>query len=485
MAQSSSVKQIEADAPAGRLKGGLGPIGIAMMVVATAAPLTVMVGVSPLIIGSGNGVAAPLDALAVGVVMLLFSIGFVAMSRYINNAGAFYAYILKGMGTMMGLGAASLAVLSYTLILIALEAYIGVVLQNTVEDFLHVHAAWWLYALAIVLLVGILGYRNVEVSAKVLGIALILEIGVIVLLDLTILTKGGEAGLPVTPFHVSEMLSGSPGLGVLFSIFGFIGFESTVVYREEASRPERSIPLATYIAVGFISLLYFVSFYCEIAGVGADTVKETASSHMDTLYLDLVTTYLGQILHDVAQILLVTSLFAVVISIHNIVARYKYVLGGCGVLSEHLAKVHTDHASPYVASVVQTAVSFIVLCAAVLFGFDPVTQIYALGAAAGTLGYMVIVALASFAIILFFARNKSSAGAWKTIIAPGLAFIGLSAFLFVALSNLPALTGSDGNMVNTLIVVVLCVAFMLGAGGGLIMKLKAPVRFGAIRLQLE
>ncbi len=41
------------------LSGSLGIVPIVMMVVATAAPLTVMVANTPLMIGLGNGAAAP------------------------------------------------------------------------------------------------------------------------------------------------------------------------------------------------------------------------------------------------------------------------------------------------------------------------------------------------------------------------------------------------------------------------------------------
>ncbi|AVD83775.1 MULTISPECIES: APC family permease [Pseudomonas] len=463
-----------------QLKGNLGPIGIAMMVVATAAPLTVMAGISPLVISFGNGIAAPVDALTVGFVMLLFSVGFVAMSKYIDNAGAFYAYILKGMGRVFGLGAASLAVFSYTLVLIALEAYLGIVLSNTFSSLTDMHVPWWVFTVMVIGFVGFLGYRNVELSAKVLGVALVLEILVIMFVDLSVIINTAHGGFSIEPFSVSEVLSGSPGLGLLFTIFGFIGFESTVVYREEAVDPERSIPKATYIAVGFISLLYCVSFYCVVTGIGLDKVVDVATHNPEGMYLDLVSTYLGHVAKDAAQLLLITSLFAVVISIHNIVARYKYVLGSCGVLMAQLARVHDVHCSPYVASAVQTIVSIILIAAAVLLGLDPATEVYATGAAAGTLGYMMIVVLACLSVILYFARHQGLGSAWKTKFAPGLAFVALSGFLYIALMNLSALTGSEGSLVNTLIIVALAVAFLIGSLGGIVMKIKAPKRFDAI-----
>lgn len=73
----------------------LGPLQIVLMVIAGAAPLTVVVGIMPLMISMGNSVGAPLDCLIAGCVLILFSIGFAAMSAEVDNTGAFYAYIHK------------------------------------------------------------------------------------------------------------------------------------------------------------------------------------------------------------------------------------------------------------------------------------------------------------------------------------------------------------------------------------------------------
>lgn len=463
------------------LRGNLGAISIALMVVATAAPLTVMAGVSPLIIGFGNGAAAPVNALLVGLVMLLFSVGFVEMSKYISNAGAFYAYIVKGIGGATGVGAAALAVFSYSIILIALEAYLGFVISDAALNFLGLSIPWWISALAVVAIIAFLGYRNIGLSTKVLGVALLLEIAIILLLDLAIFGSLGPSGMDASGFQSSTFLSGSPGLGILFAIFGFIGFESTVIYREEAVDPDRSIPRATYIAVVFISLLYFFSFWTTVSSIGADKAVEVANTSAATMYLDLMTKHLGSAFHNAAQLLLITSIFAVCLSIHNIVARYKYVLGSTGIISGELGQVHGTHASPHVASVTQTVVSSIVLIAAVLLGMDPVTQVYTWGAAAGTLGYMIIVVLACLSVIMFFQRNPNKAGAWKTLIAPALGGLGLLIFLFIALNNLSALTGSVGlNAINISIVGLLVVSFLVGVVGANMLKSSAPQKFEAM-----
>src|SRR4029450_12462910 len=76
----------------------LGIAGIVFFVVAAAAPLVGMTGAVPVAIVLGNGAAAPRAYLAVGIVLLVFSVGYSAMTTSVSNAGAFFAYIGRGLG---------------------------------------------------------------------------------------------------------------------------------------------------------------------------------------------------------------------------------------------------------------------------------------------------------------------------------------------------------------------------------------------------
>ncbi|MFD0623781.1 hypothetical protein ACFQ2K_14330 [Streptomyces sanglieri] len=82
--------------PSGSLaKGQIGTFDLVFFVVAAAAPLTVLAGVAPFAIGIG-GPGTPLGYLVSGALLVLFAAGFTAMSRYVRNAGAFYAYVARG-----------------------------------------------------------------------------------------------------------------------------------------------------------------------------------------------------------------------------------------------------------------------------------------------------------------------------------------------------------------------------------------------------
>ena len=468
--------------PASTLKGSLGVTSIVLMVVATAAPLTVMVANTPLIISMGNGIAAPFDAAIATLIMFLFTVGFVAMSKHITNAGAFYAYIQKGLGRTFGLGSATMALTSYFFILVALEAYIGYALGELLSGFFGLHLPWYVLSMAVIALVGFLGYRHIELSSKFLGVALVLEIAIVLIVDLAIMIKTGVSGLDLAPFSVTAISSGSPGLGIMFAIYCFIGFEATVVFREEARDPDRTIPRATYISVLAVGAFYVLSMWCEVVGIGINDVLQFATDHPGDMSLVLTERFLGKAAQDLLQVLLITSLFACVLSLHNIVVRYQYVLGSYKVLPERLGNVHATHGSPHVSSIVQTICSFALLVVLIAGGLDPVTQIYAWGATAGTLGYMVILALTCLSVIIFFHRLPGPNSFWATKLAPAGGLVGLTACLWIAIQNLPALVGGDTAIIAAAVMeVVIASSFVIGCVAALYLKKRSPERFDNLK----
>ncbi|NGO48788.1 hypothetical protein [Streptomyces ureilyticus] len=70
-----------------------GAVGVAVVLffaLSAQAPLTGVAGTLPVPLGLGNG-GVPATYLLVGAMIGLFSVGFIAMSRHVSDAGAFYA----------------------------------------------------------------------------------------------------------------------------------------------------------------------------------------------------------------------------------------------------------------------------------------------------------------------------------------------------------------------------------------------------------
>lgn len=180
--------------------------------------------------------------------------------------------------------------------------------------------------------------------------------------------------------------------------------------------------------------------------------------------------------------LLITSLFACMLSLHNIVVRYQYILGKYSVLPARCSRIHERHGSPYIASLLQSAFALLGILLLTLAGLDPVTQIYAWGATAGTIGYMVILALTSLAVLVYFKRSGSDTRLWQTRIAPLGGLIGILACLGIAIANLPMLIGGDdaGDIAKLMGLGVAC-AFAIGSLSALLLKGRAPERYLALR----
>lgn len=106
-------------------RNSLGLIAVTFMVISAAAPLTGVAGAMPLAFLLGNGTGIPLTFLLLTLVMLAFAAGYVAMSRHVTNAGAFYAYAARGLGGHLGGAVAITAMVSYNAMQFGLIGLLG------------------------------------------------------------------------------------------------------------------------------------------------------------------------------------------------------------------------------------------------------------------------------------------------------------------------------------------------------------------------
>jgi len=92
--------------------------------------------------------------------MLLFAVGYVAMSRHVTNAGAFYAYAARGLGGQAGGAVSMMALVSYNAMQWGLLGLLGGISAGVFSPWIEL--PWYVWSLIAVALVGILGYRQVD-----------------------------------------------------------------------------------------------------------------------------------------------------------------------------------------------------------------------------------------------------------------------------------------------------------------------------------
>lgn len=464
----ATVSEPAAPAPAGhRLSGRLGVGAIVFMVVAAAAPLTVVAGTVPIGIAAGNGPGYPATYLVSAVVLAFFAVGFTAMTKHVPNAGAFYSYIGVGLGRGWGLGSALVALVSYVTVQGAVLGYIGFALGGLVEGYGGPALPWWLWSFVVLAITAVLGFRRIELSSKVLGVLLVAEVGIVLVLDAVVVGQGGsDEGLSTAFLDPGEVLSGAPGLGLMFAIAGFIGFEATAIFRDEARDPDRTIPRATYAALAIIGIFYTLSAWAVVSAWGDSAVVAEAAADPGNMVATTAQVYLGTAAGDVINVLLVTSLFAAVLSFHNVLSRYFFSLGNTGVVPAACGRSHPQHASPHVASLVTTALGVLLMAISAVAGLDPVLEVFTWLAGIASVGIVGLMLLACIAVLVFFRRTGVDRRPWQTVVAPALGALGLTGILVLLVENLPLLMGGStalGIGAGVLLLLCLAAGFVLAA----------------------
>lgn len=468
------------------LRGNLGAVAVTFMVIAAAAPLTVVGGLVPIGFLIGNGIGFPVMFLVATVILLLFSVGLTTMSRYLPKAGSFFVFATHGLGRTPGLATAYLALICYTTVQIAVFSYLGATISSSIVLLGGPEIPWWLLTLATVVIVGALGYRQIELSSRVLVVVLLAEIGIVVLLGIVILATGGADGVTFGTFLLQNVLSGAPALGLMFAIASFIGFESTVVYRDEVRRPEKTIPRATYASAIVIGLFYAFASWAIVVGVGEGHVIDEAAADPTTLIARVTEQYLGPVGSIAVALLFLGSMFAAVLSLHNVLTRYHHAMANARVLPDRLGTVHARHGSPHIASIVQVATSGIAIILLTILGFAP-ENIFSWFAGIGTLAIVILMAVTCLAVIVYFARTKVLASPWHTVIAPVLGFLGLAVSAVLIAGNFPLLVSdvdADGNPawgpISITLVAVVVLAPIAGVIQAAIMRSRRPESYAQI-----
>ncbi len=471
--------------------GRLGAMAIAFFVISAAAPLTGMAGGAPFAMLLGNGPGVPFAYALVTLLMLVFAVGYVAMARHHTSAGAFYSYVARAMGGHAGGAAAWIALLGYNAMQIGLYGLWGIASAGFLDSAFGVSVPWWVMAYFAMALIALLGYRQIDLSLKVLAVLVAGEFLIVLLFDLMVLARGGsggEGGLSGSSFTWDSLSSGAPAIGLLFAAASFVGFEATTIYSEEAKEPRRTVPRATYIAVLTIGIFFMITSWLMVNAYGNDATlvsfltSEDLNGDPTNFLFAMATPYLGSFLVDkVMLFLFASSLFAALLAFHNAVARYAYALGREGLVPERLGRTHEVHLSPHMGSLSQTALAAVVVAIFAIRGMDPGLTLFTWLTQLGTLAIAYLMALSALSVIVFFQRNKGlDDNSWRTTIAPALAMLGLAGVAMYATSQFGFLIGDQTSILSWLLPSLIGVAVVVGVISASLLRSREPDAFAGM-----
>jgi amino acid transporter len=464
----------------------LGVPAVVFFVMSAAAPLTVIAGAVTTAYAVTGVTGIPVAFAVVAVVLAVFSVGYVAMARRISNAGAFYTYVTHGLGRPAGVATAIVAVLAYNALQIALYGGLGVAAAGFFAAEAGWTASWWAYALAAWALVAMLGVLRVDLNGKILAVLLAAEIAVVLVFDAADLLH--PAGGSISLDTLSPGNLAAPGLGALLvlAITGFVGFENAAVFSEETKDPRRTVPVATYLAVGLITVLYAGSAWAMSVGTGPDQVVDRSRAEGTETMFTLAAGQLGGGMATAGRVLFLTSLLAALLSFHNTVARYLFALGREHVLPAVLGRTSRRTAAPAIASTVQSSLALAVILLYATRGWDPLVRLFFWGGMWGGFGVLLLLTTTSIGVAGFFVRHRDQRhpdGAWRTAVAPALAAAGLLTVLVLAVRNFATLLGVDPTSpLRWQLPALYLAAAAVGVSWALVLRARRPSIYDAIGL---
>ena len=457
---TSTSSGTEGGAGPGLRRGKLGVLAIVFFVIAAVAPLGSVIGGSPVVFAA-VGVTAPMMYIIVGVVFAVFAVGFVAMSRHIANAAGFVAFIARGLGSRLGGALAGVAVLGYVALTCGLWAIVAGIAEETMSGLgLSVPGwVWWLVGLTLVTVLCAVG---IDVSLRVLGVLVILEIVALLFVALVVIIGGGATGsLDLESFNPANIVPSGVGIAVLFAATCYTGFEATVVFSEEARTPAKTIPRAAYIAIAFIGIFYAFITWTLANAWGADQVQAAAQADPVGFVFIVAATFGPPWLSTALGLLMIAGSMAMFIGLHNLLSRYLFALGRSGMLPAALART-SKSGTPRVAVLTFSAVVLVIVGGFLLSGAGLMTVIYPWLTSLGTVSLILVLVVTCVAVVAFFAGKKAEdAKVWHTKIAPVIAGIGFVIIELLAIFNYDALLGGSGGIARWLILLV-PVAFVAG-----------------------
>jgi amino acid transporter len=355
------------------------------------------------LITSLAGVTAPLAYLIAFVIVLTLGLSLTQLAKHLASAGGYYTYVSRTVHPKAGFVTAWLYFLYDPTSAAINLAFMGYFVEGTLKAEYGVSFPWWLFVVIGTVLITILVYYGVEISARTMVMLGVAEIAIVVGLALTGLFRPGPAGINFHSYNPANAPSANGlYLGVVFSIFAFSGFESVAPLAEESETPRRNLPISIIGSILLMGVFYLFCSWALLIGWGTNDLGSLARSVENPTFL------LGKRLWGGAWVLLfvavINSVLAVSIAGTNAATRVFFAMGRSGSLPKLLARVHPRHQTPVNAIWLQT---FLTLGVSLGLGFwvGPDQEFYLMGVAI-TLGLVFIYGAGNLGVYLYYRTER-------------------------------------------------------------------------------
>jgi amino acid transporter len=422
---------LEAQSAPHRLKGGILTIPNAVALSAAAmAPVLAIVLNAPAAAGAA-GAAMPLSFLIAFIACALVGNTVVQFARKLPSAGSFYTFNSKGLGPAAGFFTGWLFWIGYAILAPGLMTAFGAFVHDYVLLTFRADVPWWLFSLGAMAIVFGLSVRSIKASVNIDLTLLVIEVVIFLILGIVAISTAGSGNTPAV-FLVSSAPTGfsGVGLGVVFGILSFIGFDAAATLGEETRNPKRSIPIAVIGALSAVGVFYVLLMYALTAGYKLNDPAQMAAFLKDpnpfVTLAENVTPWLVQPI----QLAAIAGIFSCFLAIHNTTVRVMFSMGRDQVLPKSMGRLHAKWFSPLRAIIVQTVFTVVVGLGVGLWVGPGPTGAYGFTGTIGTVAIVIVYIMANIALIRYFWRSEERRILTHVII-PALGVLALAYPLYV------------------------------------------------------
>jgi amino acid transporter len=420
----------------GLRRDALSPMETLAQSVSTIAPTATPVATIPLVCAlAGNGTWLAYVLATVAILLVALCVG--RFAKYSSSPGSLYTYASMILPPSLGATAAWSLLLAYiatgSSVIGGFYHYGNLLLKDAIG---HGTSAAFL-ALLVAAISAWIAWRDVEISARLMLWIEATSVSLILIVVVLVLVRHGWH-LDAEQVHLHGMTGSGLRLGLILSLFSFVGFESATTLGAEARNPLKTIPRAVIQSSLLAGAIFTACAYAEVLGfrvAGQDL--GTSQAPMSVLAKVGGIPFLG-LLIDIGALV---SMFAATLACITAAARVLLLMSHNGLAHNSFRKTHARNETPTPAIVVTGIAAVLpvaILAARGASGLD----VYGWLGSLATYGFIVAYALVCVSLPRYLREHNAYRPGAQII--PWLAF---AAMLLALVGNIyPVPEGPYGKL---------------------------------------
>jgi amino acid transporter len=353
--------------------------------------------------GADAGAALPVAFVLAFVAALFVANTVIEFAKRLPSSGSFYTFCTKSFGSLAGFFTGWIYAAAFVVLAVGLFTANGAFLRSYLQSTLHWNVPWWLLGIILICVAMTLSVRSIKTSVRLDLILIGAEMLIFSVLALISIIRAGD-GNSITYFNPSSGPTGfsGVGLGVVFGLLSFIGFEAAATLGEETANPKRNVPLAIRGALIGVGVFFVFVLYGLAAGFHLNSAEGMQNFLASPAQFTTLAQQNASWLKQPVELAAVVGLFSAMLAVLNTTVRVMYAMARERVLPPALSRIHQKFRSPFVSIYALVAFSVIVGLLLSLWVGSGLTDVYGFTGSIGTIGIILVYGMANIALIKFY-----------------------------------------------------------------------------------